>query len=156
MLGVRIVAQYKFDLTLVLEAVNRDEAMQKLGALLAECQWEMGSLEVIEAEPAVQALSSPAMDYAAEPEQQSYVTYRVADETFRVFAKDLGLQGTELKVPKNRDFLQFRIRAFLEGLGYKVEPKTNIRVVAESHVEPVPQEQAPEAGLNSQSVYVKR
>ncbi len=156
MQGVRIVARFKFDLTLVLEALNRDEAMQKLGALLTDCQWVMGAMEVIDAEPEVQAVSSPSVTFTAETEPQSYVTYRVADETFRVFAKDLGLQGTELKVPKNRDFLQFRIRTFLEGLGYKVEPKADIRVVAESHVEKVPQEQAAKAGLNSQTAFVKR
>ncbi|HZW83337.1 MAG TPA: hypothetical protein VFF14_07980 [Candidatus Deferrimicrobium sp.] len=123
------MSQYKINLTLLLNEASTAEVASRLEQILSNYKWEMGTIEVIEDKlPGVPI--APVID-TSEP----YCTFRVADEKFRVFAKDLGLQGTELKVPKNRDFLQLRIRAFLEQLGYKIEPKVNIRVVAESHVE---------------------
>lgn len=139
------MAKYKFELSVVLEGQNPDEVAEQLKSLLDKYQLEIKALALVEDKPVAQAepVSPPvrAVERPVVPSgDEPYVTYRVADEKFRVFAKDFGLQGTELRVPKHRDFLVFRVKAFLEELGYKVEPKTNIRVVAESHVEQVPVE----------------
>ncbi|HWJ02485.1 MAG TPA: hypothetical protein VNU93_02325 [Verrucomicrobiae bacterium] len=171
------MAEYKIDLSVLIEAQNPAEAKLKLKVLLAEYQLEIGTVEQIEdkspvlvAETVVAAasgtpvaapvtpvtpLAAPAMD-VHKPEEP-FVTYRVADEKFRVLARDFGLQGSELKVPRNREFLLFRVKDFLEELGYKVEPKTNIRVVAESHVETVPQVgEEPGKVAAHEVVYAKR
>ncbi len=127
------MGKYTINLTVLLDAQNPEEVRQKLNALLSNHEWEMGLVQVIE--DAVPDPVPAPVSAANKNVEESYITYRVADEKFRTLAKDFGIPGTELKIPKHREFLQFRMKAFLEDLGYKVEPKTNIRVVAESHVD---------------------
>jgi len=151
------LAQFKIDLTVVMEAHDQAEGLQRLQALLANYQPKINSVSeeksIIKNEPVVAVVPRTSASVSDEP----FVTFRVADEKFRVFAKDFGIQGTELKVARDRDFLMFRVRAFLEELGYTVESKTNVRVVAESHVEQVA-EQVEKDAVQTQpaDVYIKR
>jgi hypothetical protein len=147
------LTQYKINLTLMVNEASTDEVATRLAQILSNYKWEIGAIEVSE-DKLSRVPTAPVIDTS-----ETYSTFRVADEKFRVFAKDLGLQGTELKVPQNRDFLQLRIRAFLEQLGYKIEPKVNIRVVAESHVETLASDKE-KTGVNetaqAELVYTKR
>ena len=140
------MAKYKIDLSIVMAAQSRSEVVEKLTTLLSSQQWEMGSIDMlIEEKPLIVAASEPVN--AAE---EVYVTFRVADERFRLLASDFGIKSTELKVLKSRDFLHYRIKAFLEESGYKVEQNTNLRVVAESHVENIPQPNVAPTGRESE------
>ncbi len=157
--------KYKVNVNVTLTGGSTSEVSRHLAHILSSYKHEIKSIEVVEDKtPKASLKSSPkqtaqpatgTLDKGVDGEQ--YVTYRVADEKFKLFAQELGIRGTELTVPKSRQFLQLRVCAFLEDLGYKVRPKVNIRVVAESHVEAVIPEAKPhkESG-KGELIYFKR
>lgn len=152
------MAQYNVNLSVLLDAQNPDEVMRKLSVLLANHKWELGVVECL-GDKQVKPAETPVPQHidVADNNKENVITYRVADEKFSVFAKDFGFSGTELLVPKNKDFLQFRVKAFLEGLGYKVEGKRDLRIVAESHTESIPAEDDATVGpvIDTNAVRVK-
>lgn len=159
------MTKYKVNVTVTLPGENTSEVSRHLARILSSYKHEIKSIQVVEDKaPHASVKSSPKKSVPSATgthnkgiDGEQYVTYRVADEQFRAFAHELGLRGTELKVPKSREFLQLRVCAFLEELGYQVRPKVNIRVVAESHSEAGTPEARPrrESG-KGELIYFKR